>query len=374
MTGAPRHLVHVFPTFCAAGAQVRTTTLMRAFGAQFRHTVVSCDGRVEAADLAEGVELRLRSFEPPPGPMGAVRFFRHLLDEERPDLLLTYNWGSMDAVLAARSARLNRHVHHEDGFNADEADRLHSRRNWARRVSLRSTDLVVPSENLLRIARKTWRLSRSHLIPNGIDANRFRRDAAAGAAFREAHGIPADAFVLGAVGHLRPVKNFPRLVRAAADAPFPADRPGVVCVVGEGPERGAIEAAAAAAEGKVQVVLTGHLTELAAAYSAFDAMAITSDSEQQPVSLLEAMAAEVPVVATDVGDVSQTLPPEARVFVVPLGARVEADLAGAIGRLAGAAEQRGELARVGLERVRERYSLDAMVATYGELYEGALRR
>lgn len=350
--------------------------LMDAFGDRFRHTVVAADGNTEAMGIVRSANVKTLPWEPPEGPMAGVRFCRDLLQRVEPDLLLTYNWGSMDAVLAARSARLNRHVHHEDGFNADEADRLHSRRNWARRVSLRSTDLVVPSENLLRIARKTWRLSRSHLIPNGIDADRFRREAAAGAAFREAHGIPADAFVLGAVGHLRPVKNFPRLVRAAAHAPFPADRPGVVCVVGEGPERGAIEAAAAAAaaEGRVQVVLTGHLTELAAAYSAFDAMAITSDSEQQPVSLLEAMAAEVPVVATDVGDVSQTLPPEARVFVVPLGARVEADLASAIGRLASAAEQRGELARVGLERVRERYSLDAMVATYGELYEGALRR
>ncbi len=370
----PAHLLHVFSTFCPAGQQVRSVLLMDALGDRFRHTVVATDNNTEAMGIVRSADVQTLPWAPPEGAMAGVRFCRELLKRVQPDLLLTYNWGSMDAVLAARSARLNRHVHHEDGFNADEAERLHSRRNWARRVSLRSTDLVVPSENLLRIARKTWRLSRSHLIPNGIDADRFRRDAAAGAAFRETHGIPTEAFVLGAVGHLRPVKNFPRLVRAAADAPFPADRPGVVCVVGEGPERGAIEQAAAAAEGKVRVVLTGHLKELAGAYSAFDAMAITSDSEQQPVSLLEAMAAEVPVVATDVGDVSQTLPPEGRVFVVPLGPRVEAELAGAIGRLAGAADQRGALAKAGLERVRERYSLGAMVATYRDLYEAALRR
>lgn len=348
--------------------------LMDALGDRFRHTVVATDNNTEAMGIVRSADVQTLPWAPPDGAMAGVRFCRELLKRVQPDLLLTYNWGSMDAVLAARSARLHRHVHHEDGFNADEAERLHSRRNWARRVSLRSTDLVVPSENLLRIARTTWRLSRSHLIPNGIDADRFRRDAATGAAFRETHGIPAEAFVLGAVGHLRPVKNFPRLVRAAADALLPGDQPLVVCVVGEGPERGAIEEAAAAAEGKIKVVLTGHLTELAGAYSAFDAMAITSDSEQQPVSLLEAMAAEVPVVATDVGDVSKTLPPQGRVFVVPLGPRVEAELAGAIGRLAGATDQRGDLAAAGLKRVRERYSLDAMVATYGDLYEAALRR
>lgn len=370
----PAHILHVFSTFCPAGPQVRTVLLMDALGDRYRHTVVATDNRTEALDLVQHARVETLPWAPPEGAMAGVRFCRDLLKRVQPDLLLTYNWGAMDAVLAARSGRLNRHVHHEDGFNVDEANGLHSRRNWARRVSLRSTDVVVPSANLLNIARKTWRLSRAQLIPNGIDADRFQRDAEAGAAFRAAHGIPADAFVLGAVGHLRPVKNYPRLVRAAAMAAFPSDRPAVLCLVGDGPEREAIERAVAEAPGDLRVVLTGHLSQLAPAYSAFDAMAITSDSEQQPVSLLEAMAAGVPVVATDVGDVSLTLPPEGRAFVVPLGAKVERDLASAIGRLAGAAKQRGVLAAAGLERVREHYSLTAMVSAYGEVFASAQRR
>ena len=346
---------------------------MDALGGGFRHTVVATDNRLEAMELVRSAQVETLPWTPPEGAMAGVRFCRDLLKRVEPDLLLTYNWGAMDAVLAARSARLNRHVHHEDGFNADEATGLRSRRNWARRISLRSTEVVVPSANLMNIARKTWRLSRAQLIPNGIDADRFRRDPAAGAAFRSAHEIPQDAFVLGAVGHLRPVKNFPRLVRAADAAAFPSDRPAVVCVVGDGPEREAIESAASKAE-NIKVVFTGHLSQLKPAYSAFDAMAITSDSEQQPVSLLEAMAAGVPVVATDVGDVSQTLPPEGRVFVVPLGPKVEEELAGAMGRLAAAAGQRGELAAAGLERVRQRYSLSAMVSAYSEVFASALRR
>lgn len=370
----PAHLLHVFATFCPAGPQVRTVLLMDALGDRYRHTVVATDHRTEALDLVRSAQVDTLPWEPKEGAMSGVRFCRDLLKRVKPDLLLTYNWGAMDAVLAARSSRLNRHVHHEDGFNVDEADGLHSRRNWARRMSLRATDVVVPSENLLRIARRTWRLSRAQLIPNGIDADRFTRDGAAGAAFREAHGLPTDAFVLGAVGHLRPVKNFPRLVRAAARAAFHANRPLSLCIVGDGPERGAIEQAAAEVAGDLQVVLTGHLTDLAPAYSAFDALGITSDSEQQPVSLLEAMAAEVPVVATDVGDVSATLPPEGRLFVVPLGPNVEEELAGAMARLAGAVDQRTSLAAEGLERVRERYSLEAMVSAYGDVYESALRR
>lgn len=370
----PAHILHVFATFCPAGPQVRSVLLMDALGDAYRHTVVATDNRTEAMDLVRSAQVTTEPWAPAGGPMSGVRFCRDLLKRLRPDLLLTYNWGAMDAVLAARSAGLNRHVHHEDGFNVDEANGLHSRRNWARRVSLRATDVVVPSENLLRIARKTWRLGRAQLIPNGIDARRFARDEEEGLAFRASHEIPEDAFVLGAVGHLRPVKNFPRLVRAAARATDHTDQELVLCVVGDGPERGAIEAEAARHGDALRVVFTGHVTDLAPVYAGFDGLAISSDSEQQPVSLLEAMAAEVPVVATDVGDVSATLPPEGRRFVVPLGPNVDEDLAAAIARLADAAEQRTHLAAAGLERVRERYSLDAMARAYGEVYAGALRR
>lgn len=373
MTDAPRHLLHVFSTFCAAGPQVRTALLMRAFGDRFRHTVVACDGRTEAADLAPGVDLRLREFQPVDGPMGAVRFGRRLLDEEKPDLLLTYNWGAMDAVLAARTARFRRHVHHEDGFNADEAERLKGRRNWTRRVSLFGRDLIVPSAGLETIARRTWRLSRVHFIPNGIDAAAFARDAEAGAAFRREHGIPEDAFAIGAVGHLRPVKNFGRLIRAAAGAPWPEGRRPHLVIVGGGPEEDALRAEAARHD-TIDVTFTGHIAGLAPAYSAFDVFTLSSNSEQQPVSLLEAMAAGCPVAATDVGDIAATLPPEARVHVVPLGTQVEQHLGQALARLAADPERAATLAALGLERVQRDFSLDAMVSGYRKVFETAMAR
>lgn len=373
MTGGPRHLLHVFATFCAAGPQVRTALLMRAFGPGFRHTVVACDGRTEAKDLAEGVDLRLRSFEPAPGPMGAVRFARRLLDEEQPDLLLTYNWGAMDTVLAARTARFRRHVHHEDGFNVDEAEKLKGRRNWTRRVSLFGRDLIVPSSKLEAIARRTWRLSRVHMIPNGIDATRFAHDPAAGAAFRSAHGVPGDAFVIGAVGHLRPVKNFGRLIRAAAGAPWPEGCRPHLMIVGAGPEEPALRAEAAHHQG-LGVTFTGHLEDLRPVYSAMDAFALSSDSEQQPVSLLEAMAAGRPVAATDVGDIASTLPPEARVNAVPLGPAVEPNLGRALASLAEDPARASALGSAGLARVAEDFSLDAMVERYRTVYEGAMAR
>ncbi len=351
--------------------------LMRAFGDRYRHTVVSCDGRTEAAELAPGVDLTPATWSPDGGAMAGVKFARRLLRQVKPDLLLTYNWGAMDTVLAARTSGFKRLVHHEDGFNADESVTLKGRRNWTRRLALRSTDVIVPSANLERIAKGTWRLRRVQLIPNGVDASLFARSPSAAAAFRAAHGIPEDAFVVGAVGHLRPVKNFGRLIRAMAQATgsneWPEGLRPHLLLVGEGGERNALEAEAAKAA-HLEVTFTGHIRGLSDAYSAMDVFALSSNSEQQPVSLLEAMSAGCPVVATDVGDISATLPAEGRRLLAEVGPDAEAKMAGAITQLARDPEQRSRLAELGLERVKENYSLPAMVDAYGAAFERAMER
>lgn len=377
MSPSPRHLLHVFSTFCAAGPQVRTAMLMRALGDRYRHTVVSCDGRNEAAELAPGVDLRLVAWAPGGGAAAGIKFARSLLREQKPDLLLTYNWGAMDSVLAARSSGFKRLVHHEDGFNADESVTLKGRRNWTRRLALRSTDVIVPSANLERIAKGTWRLRKVQLIPNGLDASLFARSTAQGAAFRTAHGICENAFVVGAVGHLRPVKNFGRLIHAMAQAAgssqWPAGQRPHLLIVGEGGERAALEAEAAKAA-HLDVTFTGHISGLASAYSAMDVFALSSNSEQQPVSLLEAMSASCPVVATDVGDISATLPEEGRRLISELGGGVEEAMAASITELAGDKGLRDRLAELGLERVKKSYSLPAMVDAYGAAFDRTMNR
>lgn len=368
----PPHLLHVFSTFCPAGPQVRTVTLMHGFGARYRHTVVACDNRTEASELVKGVDLACRPYAPGGGPMAGVRFFRGLLKELQPDLLATYNWGAMDAVLAAKSMGFEAHVHHEDGFNADETDRLKARRNWTRRMSLGKSELIVPSSKLEGIARKVWRLPRVQLIPNGVDAAAFARDPGKGAQFRQEHGIEDDAFLIGAVGHLRPVKNFGRLIRAAAAAAFPDGTKPHLVIVGDGAERSTLEGIAAEHRGSLPITFAGHQSDLVPAYSALDVFTLSSDSEQQPVSLLEAMAAGVPVAATDVGDISRTLSPEARKHVVPLGPDVESALGAAFATLAASPELRGKLIQLGLERVQAEFSVDAMLRGYGSTFDAAL--
>jgi len=264
------------------------------------------------------------------------------------------------------------HVHHEDGFNADETDGLKGRRNWTRRISLRGSEIIVPSAKLEGIARRTWRLPRVHLIPNGVDSRAFAKNAERGAALRVAHGIPEDAFVIGAVGHLRPVKTFGRLIRAAAAAPFPEGVKPHLMLVGDGPERGRLESIAAECQDRIPVTFTGHTSDLVPAYSAMDVFSLSSDSEQQPVSLLEAMAAGVPAAATNVGDIARTLGPDARRFIVDLDEDAERSLGAAFAQLAADAELRADLAAQGLERVRAEFSNEAMIDAYGRIFRSTL--
>src|SRR5690606_4616858 len=100
------------------------------------------------------------------------------------DLICTYNWGAMDAVMAhtlfADVHRLPPLVHHEDGFNEDEAVRLKPMRNVFRRIALgRTSALMVPSRTLERIALDVWQQPRSRVrrIPNGIPTRAYARKA-----------------------------------------------------------------------------------------------------------------------------------------------------------------------------------------------------
>jgi hypothetical protein len=135
------------------------------------------------------------------------------------DLVLTYNWGAMDAVMAGRAfaKRMPPIVHHEDGFNADEADGLKPQRNMYRRVALGAVKaLAVPSETLEEIALKTWKQPRArvHRIPNGIAVDRYAKppkpDAIPGFSRKKGE------VVIGTLAGLREVKNLPMLVRADA--------------------------------------------------------------------------------------------------------------------------------------------------------------
>ncbi|HWV12370.1 MAG TPA: glycosyltransferase [Sphingobium sp.] len=366
--GRPR-LLHVHGSFSLGGKEARAVRLMNLWGDRASHTIVSAapDAMGARSAIAAGIDVSFP--EPPPltGRPGASRFRALGRFMSGFDLVLTYNWGAMDAVMAHRVCspffRLPPLIHHEDGFNIEEADRLKTKRNLYRRLALqRARAIVVPSIRLNEIARRTWRqpASKVHLIRNGIDVASY-----AGAVPGAIPGLvrsPGKLLVVTLAG-LRPVKNIPRLVRAIAPH---RDRLQLV-VIGEGPERDTI-VAEAAKYGLDDICLPGFLPEPARFLGLFDIFALSSNSEQFPISLVEAMAARLPVASTDVGDVAQMVAPENQPFVVP----DEAGLSAALGELAASADLRTRLGEANLRRAQRDFEETAMLDAYAGLYGQAL--
>jgi L-malate glycosyltransferase len=367
------HLLHVLPTFVPAGLEMRTVSLIAGFGRELRHSILSMDGRTDAMErLPPDAPVRLLSSPPKAGSLLTTARLRRILRREEPDLVLTYNWGSFDMLLAARSLGFGRVIHHEDGFDADEAHAFKRRRVLARRAVLSGVPrVVVPSARLYDIATRLWKIppERVSLIRNAVRLDGYV-PADGNPELRRELGIPAGALVVGTLGHLRPEKNFLRFLDACA-ALDPAL--GVhVLLVGEGPERPALEARAARPDLAGRVHLAGYRPDPPRFYRTMDVFAMSSDTEQMPVCLLEAMSSHLPVTATDVGDVRAVLSPEQEPFLIPLREDAAAGLARAITELARNPELRRRLGEANRRWVEERFSFATMLAAYRDVYQSVL--
>ena len=367
MPERPVRILHAHSTFDLGGKEARAVRLMNAWGECAEHVVLSATGKFGArAAIDPGVTVAFPEDAPSlvgkPGPLRYRTLARYMRGF---DLVLSYNWGAMDVVAARRLYGGPPLVHHEDGFNEDEADTRNWKRNAFRRLFLRSAHrLVVPSERLEAIARAEWRQPDTRIvrIANGIPVERFRRPPSRPIAGFESVGGP----VVGTVAGLRAVKNLPRLVRAfAAAAPGDAR----LVIVGEGPGRAAIQAEADRLGVTDRLVMPGFMADPATWIGHFDIFALSSDSEQFPISLIEAMAAGLPCASTDVGDVAAMVATENGFAVgneAVLGEGLRLLLTDPALRAAVGAANRSKATACYDERV--------MISRYAALYGEAIRR
>jgi glycosyltransferase involved in cell wall biosynthesis len=368
----PVRILHAHSTFSLGGKEARAVRLMNAWGDAAHHTILSgMPDQLGARDaIALGIEVEFPRDAPSlTGRFGLARLFRLACYMRGFDLALTYNWGAFDAVMAKYLFRGPPLIHHEDGFNEDEANGLKTSRNLYRRLGLTGAHrLVVPSRRLEGIARTAWAQDEERVtrIPNGIPLARFGGNPAAGA-------IPGfakrqDEVVVGTVAGLRKVKNLPRLVRAFARI----EQPARLVIVGEGPERGAILAEATRLGIAERVHLPGFLPDPASYMGLFGIFALSSDSEQFPISLVEAMATGLPVACTAVGDVPHMVAEENSEYIVAPDR--EHALGDALSRLAGDPGLRRRLGQANRSKAQAEYDESAMIRAYADLYGEAIGR
>lgn len=173
--------------------------------------------------------------------------------------------------------------------------------------------------------------------------------------------------VIGAVGRLSPEKNFSALIEALHAMPG-SQRVGAV-ILGDGPEAASLRQLVAARGLSEKVLLGGYVADARNYLGLFDLLVIPSLTEGLPMILLEAMSANLPVIATTVGDIPEVLG-ELGILVEPGST---AAMTAAILAMASQSEHYKSKASAGSKRVLERYSSTTMADRYDDVYRSVLR-
>lgn len=335
---------------------------------RYRHAIVCLTGYTAFADkiTRPGVELYALDKQPGLGLGIHVKLFK-LLRRLRPAVLHTYNFACAEYAAPAWLAGVPVRVHAEHGRDASDPQGLNPKHNFLRRALVPFIDRYVPvSHDLHRWLTDVVRIpaAKSELIMNGVDTVRFAPNLPAAAT----PWAGEDVFVIGTVGRLQDVKDQASLIEAfALLRARGANTRARLAIVGDGPLREKL-AQKAKDLGVLDLVwFPGARNDIPELMRAFDVFALSSIAEGTPVTLLEAMACGLPVVATKVGGIPEVVQDGVNGALVPasnpqaLAAALETYLQDAA-RLAA----HGTAARANIER---HYSVAAMVGAYTALYD-----
>lgn len=289
--------------------------------------------------------------------------FRALLQSWKPSIVHTHGYRPdiVDGGVAARTDMTTVTTVH--GFTGGS---LRNRFNeWLQQRAIRSFDGVVAVSDSVatRLRRSGVRESRIRVIPNAYDADRPRVDRSAA---RARLGIARAEYAIGWVGRLSREKGpdvFVAALERLAACPL-------AVVVGEGPERAALERRVAAGPLASRVYWLGVVPDAGSLFGAFDALVLSSRTEGTPVVVLEAMAARVPIIATRVGGIPAILD-DATAWLVP--SDDPAALAGAIARVRADPAQAATRAEAARRRLEERFGVGAWIESYRFAYDAATR-
>jgi sugar transferase (PEP-CTERM/EpsH1 system associated) len=291
-----------------------------------------------------------------------------VIREVRPAIVHSRNWGTLDAVVAARCVRFCSVIHSEHGLEAHpSADP--KRRGWLRRVAFELADQVFCVSSRLRdsLAGQTGFPARKiRVIHNGVDLDRFRRDCSARQRVRRELGVADGELCIGCVGRLNRVKDYATMLQAATLFAASNDRWRLM-IAGSGSDFDALQAIVNTSQplqGRVRFL--GDVRGISEFLSALDVYVLPSLWEGISNSLLEAMAAGLPVIASDIGGNPEVVVDGKSGFLFPVGdARRLADRLDLLYRQPDLRERIGAQAAV---RVHQEFALPAMVRQYEELY------
>ena len=351
-----------------------------------RGTEEPAEGTMDSLADRLGVRpLRVGSLRRDPGwhDLRALGALVRIIARERPQIVHTHaakagTLGRIAAMLApGRSGRILVHTFHGHSLSGYFSPRTARFYLAIERLLARfTTRLVAVSEEVRDdlVSLGVAPAGRFEVVRLGLDLSQFGATpddrARRGARFRAELGIPGELRLITIVARLVPIKRVDRFLRIARDL---AGRSDVhFLVVGDGELRSELVGSPEARALSTRVTWAGFRSDMPDVYFASDVVILTSDNEGTPVSLIEALAAGVPVVSSSVGGVPSVVRDGETGLTAP--AEDEAGLGRSVGRLLDRPELAVALARRGREHALANYSLDGLVNRTDRLYRELIQK
>ena len=381
MSSDPRPLIaHILHRFDTGGLENGVVNLINHLPAErFRHAVIALTEVTDFRHRVKREDTQYIAMNKAPG-QGFWLFprMRHVLRELQPAVVHTRNIAALEMSLPAAWAGVPVRIHGEHGWDISDPDGTSRKNRWVRRLYRPFVhQYIALSRHLEQYLVQHARVAPSRIaqVYNGVDGERFRPQGGSRGLIAGSPFGASDAWLVGTVGRLNPVKDQVLLARAfvrAGELSVDArDRLRLV-IAGEGGLRGQIETVLREARATDRAWLAGDRSDVPELMRGLDAFVLPSLAEGISNTILEAMATALPVVATSVGGNVELLEEGMTGRLVPpadVEAMAQAMLAD-FGDPEGA-RARGIRARADVER---RFTLQAMVGRYADLYESLLAR
>lgn len=372
-------VAHVLHRFDTGGLENGVVNLINRLPAErFRHAIVALTEITEFRRRIQRDDVQFIALQKPPG-QGLWMFprMRRLLGELRPAIVHTRNLGALEMTVPAAWAGVPVRIHGEHGWDINDPDGTSRKCRLARRMYRPFVhQYIALSRHLQSYLLDHVGVASHRLVQlyNGVDTQRFQpapsipKPGVAGSPFND----PA-LWRVGTVGRLSPIKDQVLLARAFVRAleclPEARSRMRLV-IAGSGPLQPQIEQVLTEARATSLAWLAGDRSDVPELMRTFDAFVLPSLNEGISNTILEAMACALPIVATRVGGNVELLEDGVTGRLVPprdVDTMARTMLDDFLDPRS--AHQRGQRARA---EVEQRFSLDAMVAAYGDLYERLL--
>jgi sugar transferase (PEP-CTERM/EpsH1 system associated) len=347
---------------------------------RFRQTVCCL---TSAGTLAERIKVPGVEIMELNVPAGQFRFpllrLTKIFHRLSPNIVHTRGWPTVDAVFAARCARVSYLVHGEHGREHSDIDGNNWKRNQVRRLVGHVVDRYVIVCDFFRSwLNEACRVKNERIvyIPNGVDTEKFRpldcgsvlkaSPSEVRKRLRSQLGLPPDPVLVGTVGRLDPVKDFPTLMKGFRQIKDSFSGAKLV-IVGDGPVRSNLSRLGEELGLDSSLIWLGERNDIPELLRSFDIFVQTSIFEGMSNTILEAMASSLPIIATDTGGNPEVVSNGENGILVPVGGITE--LSGALQRYLSDPVLRYKHGSNSRRRAIDCFDLSLMAARYAEMYE-----